>query len=516
MRKEKFIDNIKFLLLAIFSGIFIGISFPNFFLPFAFIIGFFFYFKSLFEDSYKRHLIFSFFIGFSSSLISLYWLYFATTDYINLTPTLSIVILIVIASVFSFYQFLSFSVVLLILKRFFKEKVLMLAPFVWVNLEMFREFFPFGGFPWNLMGYSISYINQFAQLTSILGIYGLSLLCIFLSVSVFVFFHKKTVISGSILLTGILITVLIYIYGEYRINNLELKSDKKVYIAIVQGNIGQALKLSKNKEPINDIYLSLLNSIDKDIDLIILPETAIYIDPYYIDETYLKFYKNLKVKAPILTGIDHLKVTEDSVEIYNGMFLLSPKLKVLDYYHKIKLVPFGEYTPKMFKFLGKVIEYLVSGLDFSAGKEKNIIHYKNMKIVPLICFESIFTYFTGTFSQRGNIIINITNDAWFGNTSAPYQHFEMARVRAIENGKYLIRVANTGISAVIKPNGEISSLIGLNKRKIEYDNVYLIEGKTFFCENIKYIYKFYILLPFLLIILLAFIDKIGEIPSLKG
>ena len=507
MRKYKFINNLRFLLLAVFSGFFIAISFPNFFIPFVFIIGFFFYFKSLIKDNYKKHLIFSFLVGFSFSLTSFYWLYFATTEYINLTPVLSILVVIAISTVFSLYQFILFSIILLILKRYFTEKVLILAPFIWVNTEILREFFPFGGFPWNLMGYSLSYINQFAQITSIFGIYGLSLLCITLSISVFIFFHKKTVISGAILITSIVITVLIYIYGEYRTNNIELKSDKKVSIAIVQGNINQALKLARNKEPINDIYISLLNSINKSVDLVILPETAIYFDPYYVDRTYLKFYKKLKVKSPILTGIDHFKLTENSIKVYNGMFLLSPKLDVLDYYYKIKLVPFGEYTPKLFRFLGSIVKYLVSGLDFSSGKKKKIINYKGMKIVPLICFESIFPYFSGTFSQRGNIIINITNDAWFGNTSAPYQHFEMARVRAIENGKYLIRVANTGISAVIKPNGEISSLISLNKREIKYDKVYLLEEQTFFNRNIKYIYLFYTTSPFILLIFLIFTRK---------
>jgi apolipoprotein N-acyltransferase len=106
------------------------------------------------------------------------------------------------------------------------------------------------------------------------------------------------------------------------------------------------------------------------------------------------------------------------------------------------------------------------------------------------------------FSKKGNIIVNTTNDGWFGKTSAPYQHFEMARVRSIETGKYFVRVANTGISAVITPVGSIKKSLGLEKTGIIITKVYLTDRKTFFVKHLNIIYSLYILLPIFLTIVL--------------
>ena len=501
----------KYFFIPILSGFFIALSFPKYFFPFGFLIGFFFLLNSLTEDSLKKHLLISFLIGFSFSFFAFGWFTYAMEVYLDTNFILANLILILFSLVFSIYQFVIFSLIVYTLKNYVGNKALLVAPLIWVFIEITREFIPFTGFPWNLMGYTLSPINEIAQISSIGGIYLLSIIALYLSVATFYllkFRNIKSVLSFFIII-GIFISI--YIYGYNRIKGYTDKGVKKK-VAIIQGNIKQNEKLDKSKKDyILDRYISLVKKADTlKPDIIILPESSLPFSPSYIDERYIKFFYSLnsiKTKL-ILAGIDDIIFDNiDDVKIYNTITLFNKNGKVLAQYRKIKLVPFGEYTPKPFTIFSKIIPYLTVGIDFSKGKEKNLIVYKDFKIIPLICFESIFPYFVADFSKNGNLIINITNDGWFGDTSGPYQHFEMARVRAIETGKYLVRVANTGISAVISPVGEIKSVLGLNKTGVLIGDIYLNNNQTFFVSHLKEIYIFYILSPTFLVIILLFYNR---------
>ena len=494
----------KYFIIPLISGFLIALSFPKYFIPFSFLIGFFFLFKSLVEDSFKKHIFISFLTGFFFSLFAFGWLTYAMEVYLNTSPLLAKVILILFSIIFSIYQFVIFSLILFPLKRFIKTNVFIIAPFIWVVIEITREFFPFTGFPWNLLGYTLSPISEIAQISSIGGVYLLSLLAMYLSVGIFSFFYYKKFKSSIALLTLLLIFVLIYTYGYIRINNFTEKGIKK-RVALVQGNIKQNEKLDKTKKKvILEKYIKLVKEADRfNPDIIILPESSLPFYPSYIDDLYIKFFSSLKdIKTKtLLIGIDDVILTEDNeIRVFNTITLFNKKGLSIDQYRKIKLVPFGEYTPKFFKIFAKLIPYLTTGIDFSTGERKNLIRYKEFKIIPLICFESIFPYFVADFSKKGNIIVNTTNDAWFGNTSAPYQHFEMARLRAIETGKYLVRIANTGISAIISPTGRIEKSLKLNETGVLIGDVYLLEDKTFFVSHLKLIYSFYVIFPIMLIV----------------
>ncbi|RUM60494.1 MAG: apolipoprotein N-acyltransferase [Persephonella sp.] len=515
-KKSYLIRIINLLLLPALAGLFIAISFPKFFLSFSFVIGFSLLFNSLLKDSLIKHLIFSFITGLSFSLVVFNWLTYSMVVYLDVNSLTAVLLLIGFSIVFSLYQFVLFSFISYKLKTYLGFEGLLITPFVWVLIELGREFFPFDGFPWNLLGYTLTPINEIAQITSLGGIYTLSLLAIYISLSIFLIFKFREKKSLYIFFIIFFVFVASYIYGLNRIKSYKDEGIEKK-IAIIQGNISQNLKMDRSKRKyIVDKYVSLIKKADKfNPDIIILPESSLPFAPSYIDEVMLRFFigiKDIKTKT-ILTGIDDVYIDiknikrKGSLKIYNTITLFSKKGKLLSQYRKIKLVPFGEYTPKFFSFLAKLLPYLSTDLDFSFGEKKNIIKYKDFKIVPLICFESIFPYFVADFSKKGNIIVNTTNDGWFGKTSAPYQHFEMARVRSIETGKYFIRVANTGISAVITPVGRIKRSLGLEKTGIIITKVYLTDRKTFFVKHLNIIYSLYILLPIFLTTILVLRKK---------
>ncbi len=506
----------KSLIWIILSGILIALSFPGYFIPFSWIFGFFILLRFIDNADIKKSFAYSFLSGLIFSILTLYWTVYAITYYGGVSVFLGIPLLVLLASAFSIYQFVFPVIVLKLFQKRYKDVYILLFPFLWVSVEMLRENIPFGGFPWNLAGYTLSYMNSIAQITSILSIYFLSFLAVAIP-SLTVFFFKKgkpffvAGISGSFIFILIL-----HFWGVYRIENLQLEGIQRK-ISIVQGNISQDIKLN-NYDPVSviDRYADLIKKASSEKpDLIVLPESSLPF--FYINgDMDLKKYFLKKIKdvhIPILLGSDIALINEKKdISIYNSVILLDKDKNVVDLYRKIKLVPFGEYVPFPFKIFSSIFPYL-EGYDFSSGEEKNILVYKEWKIIPLICFEAIFPNFVADFSSKGNILLNVSNDGWFGRTVAPFQHFEMARVRAVETGKFLVRATNTGISAIISPSGVIEGKIGLFKEGILTGKVLLIEEGTFWIKNHKNIvYTFFILF----ISIIIFIELRRESKHGKG
>ncbi len=494
----------KSMIWVILSGILIAISSPGYFIPFSFIFGFVLLFSTVDEKSYKTTVLYSFISGFVYSLLSFYWTAYAVTYYGGVSVYLGIILLFLLAAVFSLFQFVTSFSVFYLLKGRYRDLSLLLFPFVWLVFEILREFFPFGGFPWNLTGYSLSYFNSIAQISAFFSVYGLSFIAIF--IPSFIYFTYKA--GRMFFLAGILsvfsLLISLHILGYERAKRFSFEGIRKK-VAVIQGNITEDIKL-QNKNPVEviDIYSDLIKeaSVYKP-DMIILPESALpflYINGDQDLKSY--FLNRIKdVNIPILLGSDTAIFKKGDIVLHNSMILLDKKHQIVDMYHKVKLVPFGEYVPFPFKIFSYLFPYL-EGYDFSSGEGKKVLRYKDWLVVPLICFEAIFPDFVATSARYGNIMINISNDGWFGKTVAPYQHFEMARVRAIETGLFLIRGTNTGISAVINPAGIIEKKIGIFKRGFIISDVYLRTSDTFWVKNHRKVtYGFLLLLLFSLIII---------------
>ncbi|HMK65469.1 MAG TPA: apolipoprotein N-acyltransferase, partial [Thermodesulfobacteriota bacterium] len=255
--------------------------------------------------------------------------------------------------------------------------------------------------------------------------------------------------------------------------------------SVVQGNIDQSLKWNPAfQEKTIDIYKELsLSPSAGPSDLIVWPETAVPF--YFMNENRLTpeiFRLARNTGSCLLFGSPAVRVEKDQMQFYNRAYLLSPEGRVA-YYDKIHLVPFGEYVPlkRFLPFVGKMVQAIG---DFSAGPGPIGLPLPRGKAGVLICFETIFPEISRAYKQEGcQFLVNITNDAWFGKTSAPYQHLSMLTFRAIENRVWIARAANTGFSAFIDSTGRITQSVPLFQSGRIYATIPLREDKTFYTRH---------------------------------
>ena len=327
----------------------------------------------------------------------------------------------------------------------------------------------FSGFPWNLWGYSWSWFVEILQSLNLIGLYAFNLLTIMIfSIPAVIFF--KISMSKKILIIGSTFTFifLIYIYGSTSINkNKELlkylDNDKKVYTKVISPNF--ELKYDSSILEIENKLKKLIRYSDPDPEiktLFIWPEGVF--TGYSLTEVYQfknliknKFTKNHK----ILFGINTIDTSE---EYFNSLVVIDNDFNILHQYNKKKLVPFGEFLP-FETFLNKFgFKKITQGFgSFLKGKKQDNIKINNLNILPLICYEIIFPELIQKADNESNLIVNISEDAWFGNSIGPHQHFAKAVFRAIESNIFLVRSANKGFSAIISNKGEVIKKLNINE-----------------------------------------------------
>lgn len=338
----------------------------------------------------------------------------------------------------------------------------------WVLMEWLRGNI-FSGFPWNLTGYVWIDFSAISQGASVFGIYGLSLIAIIISVAPAELFQKHKS-RWLIPVFALVILVAINYFGTVRLNQIP-NQNTETLVRLVQGNIAQKEKWIKKFRDKN--FLSLIDLSSKknfeNIDLIIWPETA---STFFLpqDEIAMQLILNaIPEKGYLLTGSRRIvKSEEGKLNIFNSLIILKNLNHLQAYYDKHHLVPFGEYLP-MRSFFGKLgLEKLVHGnLDYSAGKSNKTIRLKGIpSFSPLICYEVIFPNRAVDKNDRPNWLLAVSNDAWFGNYAGPIQHFQMSRLRAIEQGLPLVRVANTGVTGVVDAAGRIKDRIPIGQKGI--------------------------------------------------
>jgi apolipoprotein N-acyltransferase len=254
-------------------------------------------------------------------------------------------------------------------------------------------------------------------------------------------------------------------YNLLRYHRLEseMATAEKLKVAVIQGNIDQVEKwLPATKATTLDKYLRMTRHelAGQAPDLVVWPETAV---PFYLNESReLTRLTSLAATGGvhILTGSPHRNIDPGAknYRYYNSAFLIDGRGRVTGRYDKEHLVPFGEYVPlkKLLFFLGPLVE---ATADFSPGTDLHPIPCQNTRLGVLICFESIFPDLARRQTDAGaGLLINLTNDAWYGRSSAPWQHLSMAVFRAVENRRGLARAANTGVSGFIDPLGRMHRL----------------------------------------------------------
>lgn len=343
---------------------------------------------------------------------------------------------------------------------------LVYIPAVWVLIEYIRSRL-LTGFPWALIGYS-QYLNLPAiQIADLTGAWGVSFLIVFTNAAIveIIGAHKIKNFQRLKLVSVFLVLflTLVFSYGFYRVHAARTAHGaRRIRISVIQGNIPQEFKWDPvYNDFILDRFLNLsTQALADDPDLIVWPEAAL---PVVLEEEpqYTQKIKEFSAqsRALILTGA----LTNRDSTYYNSAVLIHGFDK-LQRYDKLHLVPFGEYIPlkKTFPFL----EAVAPIGDIARGREYSVFNYRTpglkqpLKFSVLICFEDLFPEISRRFVQRGaGFLVNITNDAWYRMTFAPYQHLQASVFRAVENRVYLVRSANTGISAFIAPDGAVISRV---------------------------------------------------------
>lgn len=340
-------------------------------------------------------------------------------------------------------------------------------PAAWVFTEYLRSHI-LTGFPWALLGYSQCFTQSIIQIADITGPYGVSFLIVLVNLGIYRALRKTRGRFSSLFFILIIIAIVIT-YGESRINSRYPAQDIKV--AVIQGNISQNAKWDPlYRKAILDKYASLTEKAFKENPgLIVWPETSV---PGYLeDESDLEY----RVKSLAESGRTHFLVgtlREDGDRTYNSATFISDKGEILESYGKIHLVPFGEFIP--FEWLSSRLRNIVNKPigDFDRGKKFTVFKFRVSQRLTdtqaiqkttkfhafssLICFEDIFPDLTRKFVKNGaRFLVNITNDAWFGKTTAPYQHMQGSIFRAVENRVPVLRAANTGVSCIIDHTGKV-------------------------------------------------------------
>ena len=337
------------------------------------------------------------------------------------------------------------------------------------------------GLPWNLVGYGLLATLPLMQLAALFGVYALSLLAVILFASPLAIFAPRDSRLGggggavALACAFVLLLGVGYVWGERRLAGAP-EASTDIRLRIVQADIDQANKWRpENSAEIFTDYLDLTKSGDlAGIDIVIWPETAVPFPLADSPDALLAIGAVLPTGTSLVVGSGRIVETappEDQLitqRVYNSLLVIDDQGRVTGSYDKIHLVPFGEYLPLQ-DFLESLGVMQLTGVrgGFSVGSGSRRLAVPGAPLAsPLICYEIIFPDEITERGERPGWLLNVTNDAWFGTSAGPYQHFHQAQVRAIEQGLPVARAANTGISAVIDPYGRILAEIGLGEKGV--------------------------------------------------
>jgi apolipoprotein N-acyltransferase len=377
---------------------------------------------------------------------------------------------------------------------------LIAAPIVWVATELGRAYI-FTGFPWVLLGYSQATVLPIAQLASVFGVFGVSMLVASVSAAL-----AMTVAGGRTpfsagrsskkgygpflpLAASLAVVIAVAVWGSRRAAAAEwTHAGDAIRVGIVQGNIDQAEKWNPARAAaIFQDYLRMTRqAIREGAEFVIWPESS---TPFRFEDDPLAAAQlrtlAQQARVPILFGSDQfVRGTSGApAAFYNSAFLVGPDGKTGGVYRKMHLVPFGEYVPAktLFFFAAPLVEAVS---DFSAGDQAVLLPVGRHLVSTAICYEVVYPDLVRRFVTGGSeMLTTITNDAWYGRSSAPHQHFEQASMRAIEEGRYLVRSANTGISGIVDPYGRVVERTAIFEAAVVVHEARFLTTSTFYARH---------------------------------
>jgi len=469
------------------TPILIILSFPPFnIFPLAF-----FAFVPLFFKLNKERSFFKIFLsGIFLNLMMFYWLEPVLTNYGGMPLPFSILSMLLLFSVLSLFYSLPL--------YYYKERYLYIFPFFYLSFEILLEYF-FTGFPWGIIADSQGANVGLNYLFNLFGVRGITLLILFSNILIYKALKDKRKKRLAIIL---IILLFINLPGYF----IKVKYEKEIKTGIVQGNekmetVWTADKIYKEFEK---YYKYTKLCVEEGAKIVVWPEFNFPYYPRYNSSitTILRNYTKLN-NIVLILGANDMR----DGKYYNTAFVFNNG--ELDYYYKNHLTPFGEYIPykKIFFFANKIAN--VEG-EFTKGIKLKTFEYNGIKFGIPICYEMVFPSLISSFYKKGvNLIITITNDSWFGDTSGPHQHFHISKIRAMEGGLPVVRAATSGISGFISSTGKTEKTLGYNKEGYLVSNIKIPRNNFSLFYKYFYLFEIIALLLGVLYFFLTFIkDKI--------
>jgi apolipoprotein N-acyltransferase len=444
--------------LALGSGLLTALAFPKFNLAFLAWVSLIPLFDIIFRSSPKRSFWFGLLAGLSFYGLLLYWIPAVPAHYGGLSPAFSLLVDIVLVLFLSLFWGVG-SLILSKVSGRWPVIGFIVAPFIWVAQE-YAVTYIFTGFPWGLLGYSQHANLWLIQAATVAGVYGVSWILIFFQSSFTFSFRRKLRTPFAV---GLAVLVLAHTAGLISMGRPQPASDS-FQAAVVQGNVSSDIAWDKVPasfvQGLFEKHLDLTRRAAKEgAQLIIWPEFSVPLCFSCSDPLALSFKHKLlnyvkQTGRTLLIGTSEVSLQEEKTEYYNAALGLQPDLPITEY-HKMHLVPFGEYTP--FPGLFGFVKHMTQAIgEVTPGLNTTLHSFGQLRFGSPICYEIIFPDLVRRFVKNGaDFLVTITNDGWYGPTSAPHQHFAIAVFRAVENRRFLLRAATTGVSGIIDPWGRV-------------------------------------------------------------
>lgn len=409
----------------------------------------------------------------------LYWIFIPVHVYGGLPWLLALPCPVLVGMYLGLYTGLFAALIHWLKPRLPSPLLALAAGLLWGGLEMAQGAL-FTGFSWLTLTAALAPWPSAIQALAYAGEYWLSAFLALCAAWLVLGRHSRTC-----LFLGLAAGAGLVIFGNLAIRS-PLPEGPKVRVALIQGNIDQAVKWEEAyQEQTIQAYLQLTRKeLLSSPDLVVWPETAM---PFYLQEE-IAMARRVRGfvrehRFHLLTGAPSYAVNPatGALTYANSAFLLTPEGGITAVYNKEHLVPFGEYVPlgRFFPFVARLVH---GEGEFIPGDDPAPLRHDNLALGMLICYESIFPNLSQARVQSGaNVLVNISNDAWFGRSSAPRQHLHQAVLRAVEQGRYLVRSTNTGITAIVDPRGRrLEAGVLFQQLTMTYPEVRLLEEQTFF------------------------------------
>jgi len=485
--------------LAILSGVLLALSFPRFGHPAAAWIALVPLLVALGRGSLTR----AFWLGVTAGVVyfagTIYWVTGVMAVYGNISGWIAVLISAALIAFLALFPAL-FAVVMRRVVGAFGAGAMVAAPIVWIAVELGRTYL-FGGFPWVLLGYSQVTVLPIAQLGSVFGVYGVSALVVAVNAGLAVFALEPRAAGARRWVpaaVAVALVVVVAVWGSRRVAaGTWTSAGTPVRMGLLQGNVDQAVKWDATRaSEIFAEYIRLTRqAIGEGAEIVLWPESS---TPFRFEGDFAATgqLRTIAKQAhtALLVGSEEFEsqgsrgsqgspLEKLPTKMYNSAFLVEPDGSTGGVYRKMHLVPFGEYVPlkSVFFFAGHLVEAVS---DFSPGEAATLLPVNGHMISTAICYEVVYPDLVRQFVAGGSeLLTTITNDAWFGASSAPYQHFAQASMRAIEEGRYLVRSANTGISGIVDPYGHVLAESGIFEPAVIVGDARFIKDSTFYSRH---------------------------------